>query len=171
LDRALEAGATGYLIKPVSQAALVQALKALGRPVERVLIVDDDPEVVRLFARMLRAHDPELAILTAYTGAEALARAAKGGIDLMLLDVVMPGMDGWEILRNLRDAGDTADLPVLLVSAQDVLERPPESELLAVAHGQGLPAGQILRCTLALSQLLLTPAGGPGPAPRPDGAA
>jgi CheY-like chemotaxis protein len=171
LDRALEAGATGYLIKPVSQAVLVQALEALGRPVERVLIVDDDPQVVRLFARMLRAHDPELSILTACSGTEALARAVEGGIDLMLLDVVMAGMDGWEVLRALRRACDTVDLPVLLVSAQDVLERPAESELLAVAPGHGLPAGQILRCTLALSELLLTPAGGRGSAPRPGGEA
>src|SRR5205085_1934804 len=68
-------GATAFLVKPVSPDQLAGALDRIGRPIRRVLVVDDDPDVVRLLAQMVRASAPRRRVLRAYGGAEALALA------------------------------------------------------------------------------------------------
>lgn len=82
-------------------------------PVERVLVVDDDPDV-GLFAETVLGGEG-IAVLSATTGEEALNRVAEAAPDVVLLDVVLPGMDGLEVLRLLRDRGLVA--PVLLITS------------------------------------------------------
>jgi CheY-like chemotaxis protein len=156
-ERVSAAGAAGYLTKPVSRATLVDAIEALGVPARRVLIVDDDPDVVRLFARMLQAEDPDVTVRGAYSGREALEQAVEGDIDLVLLDVVMPDMDGWEVLARLRREPRCNAVSVLLISAQDLVDRPLGSNVLAVSHGQSLSVRQIIECALGLTEILLAP--------------
>ena len=81
----------------------------------RVLVVDDQPPNVRLLEAILapRGYD----VLTASSGEEALERSRAEDIDLVLLDIVMPGMDGYEVCRRIRDQADTAYLPVVMVTA------------------------------------------------------
>ena len=79
------------------------------------------------------------------------------------MDVVLPGLDGWQVLERLRQDDGTVRVPVLFISAQDLVEKPPESQVLLATVGEGLKISQLLRCSLALPELLLTPADGPGP--------
>ncbi len=81
----------------------------------RVLIVDDSPENVHLIVRSL---EPVYEILCASTGKEAMniAFSAKPP-DLILLDIMMPGMDGYEVCSRLKAHGPTADIPIIFVSA------------------------------------------------------
>ena len=67
----------------------------------RILVVDDDPVIVRLLEVNLRLDGYE--VETASRGEEALERAAATGPDLVILDVMMPGLDGWETCRRLRE--------------------------------------------------------------------
>jgi adenylate cyclase len=83
----------------------------------RILVVDDTPSNVKLLADILRARG--YAVLTAVNGAEALARTERDAPDLVLLDVMMPGMSGYEVCRKLRDNPATAMLPVIMVTALD----------------------------------------------------
>lgn len=163
--RAVEAGAVGYLTKPVTRAQLEEAIRNLGKPVRRVLVVDDDPDALRLFTRMLRACDSTLSVATATDGEQALEALRSAPPDLVLLDVIMPRMNGWQVLEHLRDEEGITGVSVLLISAQDLVERPPESPLLVTALGEGLSLNRLLRCSMALSELLLTPEGEPGPEP------
>jgi CheY-like chemotaxis protein len=165
ITRAVEAGAMGYLTKPVTQADLEEAIESVGKPLRRVLVVDDNPDVLRLFTRMLHVCDDTLSVATAASGEQALEELHSKPFDLVLLDVVMPGMDGWEVLERLRQGDRTAKLPVLFVSAQDLVDQPPESKLLVTTVGEGLSISQLLRCSLALPELLLKPVGEPGPEP------
>jgi len=165
LARAVEAGAMGYLTKPVTQADLEEAIENVGKPLRRVLVVDDNPDVLRLLTRMLHVCDDTLSVATASSGEQALEELHSKPFDLVLLDVVMPGMDGWEVLERLRQGDRTAKLPVLFVSAQDLVDQPPESKLLVTTMGEGLSISQLLRCSLALPELLLKPEGEPGPEP------
>jgi len=83
----------------------------------RVLIVDDDLANRELLGR--RVEREGCAVVLAAGGAEALARLEAGGFDLVLLDLVMPGMDGDEVLRRLKADPRHRDLPVLMISALD----------------------------------------------------
>ena len=81
-----------------------------------VLIVDDEPQNRRLLEAMLR---PEgYATITASSGAEALAAVARSAPDLILLDVMMPDMDGHQVTRALKGHADTSNIPIILVTAQ-----------------------------------------------------
>jgi adenylate cyclase len=83
----------------------------------QILVVDDTPSNVKLLADILQARG--YAVLTAANGAEALARIERDAPDLVLLDVMMPGMSGYEVCRKLRDNPATAMLPVVMVTALD----------------------------------------------------
>ena len=83
----------------------------------RILVVDDTPSNVKLLADILQARG--YAVVTAVNGAEALARVERDAPDLVLLDVMMPGMSGYEVCRKLRDNPATAMLPVIMITALD----------------------------------------------------
>ncbi len=78
-----------------------------------VLVVDDDPDIVALMRDFLEAEG--YAVLTAGDGAAALDLLDRETIDCVLLDVMMPGQSGFEIIRQIRDAGE---MPVLFLSAR-----------------------------------------------------
>ncbi len=81
----------------------------------RVLVVDDQPPNVRLLEAILspRGYD----VRTASSGEEALAALEADDMDLVLLDIVMPGMDGYQVCREIRERPGTAYLPVVMVTA------------------------------------------------------
>ncbi len=83
----------------------------------RVLVVDDILPNIRLLEARLSADYYE--VLTAQSGAEALAICAQGLCDLVLLDVMMPGMDGFEVCARLKADPATAHIPVVMVTALD----------------------------------------------------
>src|ERR1700729_4204825 len=83
-----------------------------------ILVVDDEPAVRRALERALRLdkHEVELAI----DGEEALDRLAERPADAVILDVMMPGVDGLEVCRRMRAAGDKT--PVLMLTARDAID-------------------------------------------------
>ena len=80
----------------------------------KILIVDDEPEIVRGLEDNLRFEGYQTA--SAANGEEALVLALRGAPDLILLDVMMPRMSGWEVCRALRDKG--IDVPVIMLTAR-----------------------------------------------------
>lgn len=82
-----------------------------------ILVVDDDPDIRQLVAELLRLSGYEPT--TASSGVEALERLGQGLVpDLVLLDVQMPELDGWDTLRAIRAADGFADLPVVLCTVK-----------------------------------------------------
>ena len=99
-------------------------LEAVGDPVEaakpcqyRVLVVDDDLDFLRLMTLFLRQSDLPITVVTASTGAEALEIVETSPPDLVLLDVMMPNMDGFEVCARLRANLRTAFVPILMLTA------------------------------------------------------
>ena len=155
--QAWEARALDYLVKPVARDRLKQAVQLAPGRLERVLIVDDDPDVVKLLTRMLFTFAPELQIETAAGGRQALQMMQTQLPDLILLDVVMPEIDGWEFLSNKNANPEWQDIPVIFVTAQDPNNRPVNSPSLVVAINNGFSAGKLIRCAMALSATVLQP--------------
>lgn len=85
--------------------------------VARVLVVDDILTNVKLLDAKLTAEYFE--VISAYSGAEALAKIEDGAPDIVLLDVMMPGMDGFEVCRRIKANPKTAHIPVVMVTALD----------------------------------------------------
>jgi DNA-binding response OmpR family regulator len=82
----------------------------------RVLVVDDDPVIVRLLEVNLNLDGYE--VETATRGEQALERARETNPDLLILDVMMPGLDGWDTCRRLREQPRFAETPVVFLSAR-----------------------------------------------------
>jgi len=83
----------------------------------KILVVDDDEHILRSLAQYLELEDFD--VTTASSGVEALERFAESRPDLMVLDVMMPGMDGFEVLQKIRQDTETSALPVLMLTARD----------------------------------------------------
>lgn len=84
---------------------------------KRLLVIDDDPGLLRAVAETLRAEGYE--VTTARRGAEALVRIAESLPDLIVSDIRMPGMDGYELVRNLRASARTRLIPIVFLTAKD----------------------------------------------------
>lgn len=82
----------------------------------RVLVVDDDPQVVRIVQRSLEREGFE--VVTAYNGAECLLVLDSQRPDLLLLDIGMPVLDGFQVLRLLKEKPDTKGLPIIMLTAR-----------------------------------------------------
>jgi len=83
----------------------------------KILVVDDVPQNIRLLELSLKAEGYQ--VIPAYDGEEALEKVKTNEPDLILLDVMMPGMDGYEVCRRLRSDKKTRTLPIVLITAYD----------------------------------------------------
>ena len=83
---------------------------------KKILAVDDERHIVRLVQVNLQRAGYE--VVTAYDGKEALEKVASEQPDLIVLDVMMPYMDGFEVLQNLRKNMSTRELPVIMLTAK-----------------------------------------------------
>lgn len=86
------------------------------RDSKRVLVVDDEPDIVRLISINLEMSG--FAVVQAFNGEEALEKVKTTNPDCILLDVMMPGIDGWEVLRDIKGDEKTAAIPVIMVTAK-----------------------------------------------------
>lgn len=80
-----------------------------------ILVVDDNPDNLRLLAKLLDEHHYKARVAT--SGAGALSTVRKEAPDLILLDIMMPGMDGFEVCRKLRAEKHSAHIPIIFISA------------------------------------------------------
>ena len=115
-------GATDFLLKPVNEEALADvldhAVNASARRMRTVLVVDDEPPTVELVADFLHGHG--FGVLKAYGGNEGLAMAIEHRPDAIILDLIMPGMTGFDVVRRLREDPGVRDIPILILTAKDL---------------------------------------------------
>jgi CheY-like chemotaxis protein len=163
-------GAVDYLLKPIRREALMAALERVGPHVKTVLLVEDEPDAIQLFRRMLTSTEREYRVLRAFDGHQALEVLAKERPDVILLDLVMPGMDGFQFLAACSQEPALRDLPVILISARDPLGQPVASNAVAVTAAGGISVPQLVACIEALSAILGQPLGrGQARTATPDG--
>jgi signal transduction histidine kinase/CheY-like chemotaxis protein len=165
-DRAVAAGADAYLVKPVTRSDIQQAFSMSHTRPAKVLLVDDNHDFRQLLGRMIRVLDPEMTIVEAADGREAIQLLQSYQPDLIFLDLAMPNMDGWELLAEKRRMTTLQKTRVVVISAQDPLQQESHHGMLLATIGAGITPYQLLRCTLSLSDQLLNPETAPAPAPE-----
>ena len=113
-------GASDYLGKPYDRSALIAKIHRLLPTLEgmRVLVVDDDPEARAMLAKILKEEQAE--VVAASSGDEGMTLVAQAPPDLVLLDLMMPGMSGFEMVARLRAQPASANIPVMIVSAKEL---------------------------------------------------
>jgi signal transduction histidine kinase/AraC-like DNA-binding protein len=117
-----------YLTKPIEVAGLSRALDQhllmpdAEQDFKRILVVDDDPNTLEMHARIVRAHSPSHQVLPARNGLEALDLLQREQVDLVLLDLMMPELDGFGVLERMREDEATSRIPVIVLTGQELNE-------------------------------------------------
>ena len=117
-------GASDYLVKPIDKESLLGVLRKYVSPpskgTARLLVVDDDTETRYLLSAILEAEG--YTTLLAASGSQALDILSRVSPAAILLDLLMPEMDGFEVLRRIREDRLTRDIPVFILTAKDLTE-------------------------------------------------
>jgi CheY-like chemotaxis protein len=147
------AGTRDHLVKPISRGDLAWMLSSMEKPVHDILLVDDDPEVQFLLTRMLQIIDGTLQVTSVSDAESALAAARTDAYDLILLDLVLPGMDGVAFIREKSADPAIQDVPVVVISAQDRLSQPPVATMIALTKHEGVSPRNLLKTALAFATI------------------
>jgi DNA-binding response OmpR family regulator len=117
-------GAADYFVKPVERKALLARLGAHTLTAQlkdrevRVLVVDDDPAAVELLSGMLAPIG--FTVLRAFGGTDGIALAREKLPEVILLDLTMPEVSGFDVVVELKGDTRTRDIPILIVTAKDM---------------------------------------------------
>lgn len=117
-----------YLTKPIEISELTKALDQqwlmmdASRVTRNILVVDDEPDTLEMHARVVQAHSTSNRVLKARNGKEALELLHHEIVDLVLLDLQMPEMDGFEVLEAMRAVESTRKIPIIVVTGKILTE-------------------------------------------------
>ncbi|MEW5958725.1 MAG: response regulator, partial [Chloroflexota bacterium] len=144
-------GATDYLPKPVTKEDLRDALARLHRPPQTILVIDDNPRLVRLLARLLKTIHPDLRVLEAFSGQEGLEVIRSQHPEVVLLDMVLPDIDGQSILEQMAVEATVSDTQFIITSARSLeQEAGPIKGELRLGYGGGFTQAGILQLLQAI---------------------
>jgi DNA-binding response OmpR family regulator len=117
-------GAVDYFVKPVNKDDLLATLKripihkSVGRDHPRILIVDDDKTAVELIEIILDAEGYE--VIKTYNSGEGLKMAIDYKPDLMILDLIMPEISGFQLAYKMRQHEETKNIPIIILTSMDI---------------------------------------------------
>ena len=145
----------GVLTKPITGVQLRREARRLGN-VRDVLVVDDDRGFCQLVERILENTNGDCQVRQAYDGADGLRAMRIRKPDLLLLDLMMPGMDGLQMLEEMRRKPSLADVPVVILTATSLAEDALEHRKgrLVVRRSDGLAPDEVVDCLRALIDVL-----------------
>jgi signal transduction histidine kinase/CheY-like chemotaxis protein len=115
-------GAADFLVKPVDRTRLLNVVERIkpSNQAARVLVVEDDPASSEMLTRLLKNANCQVAV--AHNGVEALKRIEASLPDLMLLDLMMPEMDGFEVVAKIKNDARWRSIPVVVITAKDLTD-------------------------------------------------
>jgi len=126
--RAMALGADAFLSKPVDPSSLLEHLNSFSKYQERkVALIIDDEEVSRYLMRQILA-DQEFSIIEAPNGGDGIKLAVQHKPSVIFLDLIMPGLSGFEVARRLKSIPDTKNIPII-ISTSKVLSKEERNDL------------------------------------------
>lgn len=151
-------GASAYLLKPLDAVEVRRTLNRVIAPAldrqKQVLVVDDDPNIADMVRQILPETD--FSVESAPDGKAAIDLLATKKPDILLLDIIMPRMDGFGVIEKVRQNPDSCDLPIIVLSAKELSaeeNRRLEESVTRVMKKQGLQGQQLVdEITAALKQ-------------------
>jgi signal transduction histidine kinase/CheY-like chemotaxis protein len=118
-SRGYSLGASEYMTKPVDRERLISLLKEISNPVARKVLLVDDDEIMRESVRRVLEQE-KWEVTGASNGRFALQQLSASCPDVIVLDLIMPEMDGFEFLLKMRQQPEWRDIPVLVLTAKDL---------------------------------------------------
>ncbi len=153
-------GVDHYLVKPLARERLLSLLADYGDTVKRVLLVDDDVQMLELMARTVRAISPGHVVDVACGGQEGWARLQENRPDLVFLDLTMQDMPGLTLLQLMRSQERLRTVPVVIITAHDLPNTDiylPGSNSINIHGINALSLTEILHCLQAILDALPSP--------------
>jgi CheY-like chemotaxis protein len=150
-DLAVEA----CLTKPITAEQLLQMI-AHQPDVRDVLVIDDDRGFCQLVERMLEASDQGFSVRQAYDGEDGLLALRDQRPDILLLDLIMPGLDGFQVLERMRREPGLASVPVVILTATSFAEDALEQHRgqIVISRPDGLSTVEVLQALRAVVDVL-----------------
>jgi signal transduction histidine kinase/CheY-like chemotaxis protein len=150
-----ELNVSACLTKPIATQQLLDEIDRLG-DIHEVLIIDDDRGFVQLVERTLETTGRDLRVRHAYNGREGLSAMRALRPDLVLLDLIMPGLDGFQVIEEVHQEPALADVPIALLTAisyaEDTLVQ--RGSQIVIHRPDNLHLTEILRCLWAVIDVL-----------------
>lgn len=154
-EAARQLGVVDYLVKPVSITKLQTNIeKRYGPEAKTILVVDDEPDELHLFVRMLESMPTRHRILQATDGGRALSMMRNRKPDIVLMDLVMPSMDGFQVLAEKSHDPSISNIPVIVISARDPIGEPILGNTLSVSQSGGFTVTNLMDCLQVLTDIL-----------------
>jgi signal transduction histidine kinase/CheY-like chemotaxis protein len=143
------------LTKPVTSQQILREIERLGN-IHDVLVIDDERGFCQLVEQMLEVSGQAFDVRHAYDGQDGLRAMRARRSDLVLLDLIMPGVDGFQVLEEMRQDPDLADVPVILLTATSYLEDALAqcSSQIVIHRPGGLSPAETLSCLRAVIGIL-----------------
>lgn len=142
-------GANDYLQKPIMPEILINSInRILRKQVENVLAVDDDPEVLDLVKQVLE--DENIIVQTAVNGLEAIASLKRDIPDIVLLDLMMPQMDGFDVIMRMKEEEKWAKIPIIVITAKSLTRKERDildKKVVSIIVKEGMTTSDILKQT------------------------
>jgi len=138
-------GVTDYLLKPFTHSQLRAALDRLRRPIRQVLIAEDDPEMRRLLERMVVSAIAGCTVWLAEDGDRAIALLRRHHPDLILLDLMLPTVSGYAVIKAVRASRRLRGTAIIVVTAHGQEDQTVVASELRLTRPGGLTVSEVAR--------------------------
>ena len=161
VEAANQLGVIQYLMKPLTREKLLGLLDELPGQIhlpdgiQNILVVDDEPDELHLFARMLESAAQNYRVIQVTNGKRALDMLRSRKPDIMLLDLIMPNMTGFQVLEEKRADPTIRDIPVIVISSRDPLGEAITSTAMHIHHSGGFSTNQLLEIVQRTTEIMI----------------
>jgi signal transduction histidine kinase/DNA-binding response OmpR family regulator len=152
-------GLIDYLVKPISRGRLLDVLGSIETPVHKILMIDDERDMLRMYQRFLQSTSRDYSLLTACNGSDGLALMRSEQPDAVILDIMLPDLDGFGVLQIMRSDAALRTIPVIAVSAganMDAIMPVVQGDIMLRKHA-GFQPMELVRCIEAISDQITPP--------------